>query len=101
MSVESWANNSSLREEYERQYSVLSANTHYCINSLENKGEDKLTYLSFSFAKFDENVIIASYEMMKCILRFLQFINCEKYKNEMTDIDNQFKIVVKQLKNTK
>lgn len=42
------------------------------------KEEDKLTYLSFSFAKFDKNVIIASYEMMKCILRFLQFIKSQK-----------------------
>lgn len=105
MSIESWANNSSLKSEYEKQYSLLSQDTHYGIGSLVEKlqlGEDdKVTYLSFSYTNFDENLIIASYEMFKCIEKFLCFITCEKFKYQISRIDKQFRKLVKQLQNKK
>ena len=101
MSVESWANNSLLRSEYERQYSLLSEKTHYGIGSLAEKLEtnedDKITYLTFSYTNFEENLIIASYEMVKCIEKFLEFFDCKKYFSEVDKIDKQFEKIVKQL----
>ena len=103
ISVESWANNALLRSEYERQYSLLSEKTHYGIGSLAEKlenGEDgKVTYLSYSYNNFDENLIIVSYEMMKCIEKFLELINCKKYSLEVEEIKKQFEKVVKKIEN--
>ena len=100
MSIESWANNASLKSEYNRQYSLLSENTHYGIGSLVEKLQisenDKVTYLSFSYDNFDENLITASYEMFKCIEKFLDFMNCEKFKYQLLRIDKQFRKLVKQ-----
>ena len=75
MSVESWANNGSLRSEYDTQYSLLSQATHYGIGSLtnkmENSGDNIVTYSSFSYNNFDENLAIASMEMLVCIDKFI------------------------------
>ena len=101
ISVESWANNGQLRSEYERQYSLLSEKTHYGIGSLAEKleasGDEKITYLTFSYTNFDENLIIASYEMLKCIEKFLGFMNCKKYEPEINKIAKQFEKSVKQI----
>ena len=101
VSVESWANNGKLSSEYERQYSLLSEKTHYGIGSLaeklEKESDDKVTYLTFSYTNFDENLVIASYEIMKCIEKFLEFINCKKYDLDVAKIENKFEKVVKQI----
>ena len=100
MSIESWANNGSLKSEYERQYVLLSANTHYGMGALMEKlklDDDKLTYLSFSYENFDENLIVASYEMMACIKKFFEFIDCERYKYEIARIDKKFKRLMKRI----
>lgn len=103
MSIESWANNASLGSEYERQYSLLSEKTHYGIGSLAEKletGEDeKVTYLTFTYKNFNENLIIASHEMMQCIKKFFEFITCEKYNNEIIKIDKQFNKIAKHIQN--
>lgn len=102
MSIESWANNGSLKSEYERQYSLLSEDTHYGIGSLAKKlktlGEDKVVYLSYSYDEFNQNLVIASYEMVVCIKKFFEFISCEKYKYQISKIERQFKKIVKLIK---
>ena len=101
MSTESWANNGSLKKEYERQYSVLSQDTHYGIGSLSKKlktdPNDKVLYLTYSYENFTSDLVIASMEMVICIDNFFNFIKCDKYKHQLSRIDKQIKKIVKQV----
>lgn len=100
-SVEAWANNGGLISEYEKQYTLLSEKVHYGIGSLAEKfevnDEGKMIYLSYSYKDFEENIIVASYEMFICILKFLEFIKNESYSKEIDSIWKKFeKINIKE-----
>ena len=94
MSVESWARNAGLISEYDKQYTLLSEQTHYGVGSIVNKFKNiedgKILYLIFSYSDLEENIILACYEMFFCILKFLDFFKCNSYLKHIDFINEIF-----------
>lgn len=93
MSVEAWANKAGLISDYYKQYALLSEKTHYGLGSIVDKFEindgDNVTYLTYSYDGFKENIVVASYEMFLCILKFFDFKNVNSFQDQINIINNK------------